>query len=131
MKHRPEMKQSGVSLTGLIVIVAIVGAIAVLGMKVVPTMIEYYSIKKAISSAKTAGSTEREIRAAFDRHANTGYIDTIKGSDLDIVRADGGFEVGFAYDKKIPLIGPASLVIEYEGTTARAAPKKDGRLKNI
>lgn len=119
MKHRPIANQQGVSLTGLIIIVAIVGALAVLGMKVVPTVTEYFSIKKAIVSAKNAGSTEREIRNSFDRYANAGYIDSIKGSDLDIVRADGALEVSFSYEKRIPLFGPASLLLEYEGTTAR------------
>jgi hypothetical protein len=28
-------------------------------------------------------------------------------------------EVSFAYQKKIPLVGPASLLIDYEGSTAR------------
>lgn len=131
MKHRPIAKQQGVSLTGLIIIVAIVGAIAVLGMKIVPTMMEYFSIKKAIVSAKNAGSTEREIRNSFDRYATASYIDSIKGSDLDIVRADGALEVSFSYDKRIPLFGPASLLIEYDGTTAKKPLAKDSRAKNI
>lgn len=119
MKHRPIANQQGVSLTGLIIIVAIVGALAVLGMKVVPTVMEYLSIKKAIVSAKNAGSTEREIRNSFDRYASASYIDSIKGSDLDIFRVDSALEVSFSYEKKIPLFGPASLLIDYEGTTAR------------
>lgn len=130
MKHRPLARQRGMSLTTLIVLVIIVGAIAVLGMKIVPSVIEYYSIKKALVAAKEAGSTEREIRNSFDRLASATYIDTLKGSDLEITRVDGGLEVSFEYQKKIPLVGPASLVIDFEGTTARKSPLKGGKAKS-
>jgi type II secretory pathway pseudopilin PulG len=84
MHYRSKNEQRGVSLVGLIVVLGVIGMFAVLGMKVVPTVIEYNSIKKAIVSAKAAGSTVREIQKAFDRQAEVGYIDSIQGKDLDI-----------------------------------------------
>lgn len=117
MKLRSNQKQAGVSLTGLIFILAIVSVIGVLGMKIVPTVSEYMAIKKAIVSAKSAGSTPAEVRSSFDKHADTGYIDSISGKDLEIVPQDGIMEVSFAYEKRIPLVGPASLVIDYQGST--------------
>ncbi len=118
MKLLSNNKQSGVSLFGLIFVLAIVGVIAVLGMKVVPTFIEYMSVKKAIASAKAAGSTPSEVRSSFDKQAEIGYIDAINGKDLDIVKNGDGLDVSFAYQKKIPLFGPASLLMDYEGSTA-------------
>jgi hypothetical protein len=127
MSYRTLARQRGISLTSLIFSVIVVAAVAVLGMKIVPTATEYFSIKKAIVSAKNAGSTEREIRNAFDKHANAGYIDSIKGADLDIQRVNNALEVSFAYEKKIPLFGPANLLIEYEGSTAKSYQKKDAK----
>lgn len=124
MRNTLKTRQQGLTLVGLIFVLAIVAVIAVLGMKVVPTAIEYSAIRKSIVSAKAAGTTAAEIRAAFDRQANIGYIDAITGKDLDITQVDGVLEVRFAYQKKIPLFGPASLLLEYTGTTDRtAAPK--------
>lgn len=117
-------RQRGITLIGLIFVLAILGAIGVLGLKVVPTVVEYFSIKKAVASARTAGSTPTEIRAAFDRQTDVGYIDSIAGKDLDIVKDGDGYEISFAYPKKIPLFGPASLLIEYAGTTAKPANRK-------
>lgn len=125
MKLRSKIGQHGVSLTGLILILAIVGVIAVLGMKVVPTFTEYMSIKKAIASAKVAGTTPAEVRTAFDKQAEIGYIDSISGKDLDIEKNGDGLDVSFAYQKKIALVGPTSLLIDYQGSTAaRTLPKK-------
>jgi len=124
MRTAVKTRQQGLTLTGLIFVLAIVAVVAVLGMKVVPTAIEYSAIRKAIVSAKAAGTTIPEIRAAFDRQANDGYIDAIAGKDLDIVKVDGETMVSFAYQKKIPLFGPASLLLEYSGTTAKITAAK-------
>jgi len=117
MKSRSKNGQSGVSLTGLIVILAMLGMVAVLGMKVFPAVTEYLAVKKAIVSAKAAGSTPAEVRTSFDKYAETGYIDSISGKELEVTQINGTIEVSFAYQKKIPLVGPASLVLDFEGST--------------
>jgi Tfp pilus assembly protein PilE len=117
MGSRSKLKQRGVSLVGFIFLLAIAAVLGVLALRTVPSVVEYFSIKKAIVHAKQAGSSPTEIRRAFDRQAQAGYITTVSGKDLHIVQADGGFEVGFAYEKVIPLVGPASLLLEYEGST--------------
>jgi len=124
MEYAADRRQHGVTLVGLIFVLAILGALGVLGMKVVPTVVEYYSIKKAVASARNAGTTIPEIQAAFDRQTDVGYIDSISGKDLEIVNDADGIEISFAYEKKIPLFGPASLLLEYQGTTARRPTAK-------
>lgn len=117
MGSRSKLKQRGISLVGFIFLLALVAALGVIAMRTVPSVVEYFSIKKAIVQAKQAGSSPMEIRRAFDKQAQVGYITTLSGKDLSIVQMDGGYEVGFAYEKVIPLVGPASLLLEYEGST--------------
>ena len=118
--------QRGITLFGLIFVMAIVAMIGLVGLKVVPTIIEYSAIKKAIVGARQGAATVRDVQTAFDKQANVGYIESIAGKDLVIVKNGPDFDVSFAYDKKIPLVGPASILIEYEGTTAKAQPPKKG-----
>lgn len=120
--------QNGLTLVSLIFILAVLGVIAVLALKVSPTVVEYFSIKKAVTAAQSSGNSVREIQSAFDRQTNVGYIESISGKDLEIVKNENGFDVGFAYPKKIELGGPVSLLIEYEWSTAntkRSARKID------
>ena len=117
--HFPASRQQGISLTGLIVVLALVGVVGVLAMKILPTYTEYRSVGAAIAKAKAAGGTPQEIRASFDRSAEVNYISSISGRDLTIERIDGELEVSFAYDKKIHLAGPASVLLEYSGSTAK------------
>jgi type II secretory pathway pseudopilin PulG len=120
---RIRRNEQGVSLAGLIVLLAIIGVIAVLGMKVVPTFTEFMSIKKAIASVKVQGGSIPEMRAAFNRQADVGYIDAIAGKDLTIVKNGDDADISFAYQKTIPLVGPVSLLIDYAGSTNDRAPK--------
>lgn len=114
--------QRGMTLVALIGVLAAFGCAALVLLKVSPTVMEYSSIKKAMAHAKENGKSVREIQAAFDRQAAVGYIETINGRDLDIVQSDTGFDVSFAYTKKVKLAGPVSLLIDYAGTTATRPP---------
>ncbi|NGZ86148.1 DUF4845 domain-containing protein [Duganella sp. SAP-35] len=116
-------RQDGISLIGLIVVLAALGFIGVLGMKIVPTYTEYRSIQNAIVTAKATGGSVVEMQKSFDASATAGYISSISGRDLIIGKENGETEISFAYEKKIPLVGPASLLLEYEGSTAKAGAK--------
>jgi Tfp pilus assembly major pilin PilA len=119
--------ENGLSLVGFMFVIVIVALLAVLGMKVVPTVVEFMAVKKAIVNAKTAGTTAVEIQNAFDRQKSSNYIDSVNGKDLEITRTSDGFEVAVAYQKKIELVGPASLVIDYVTTTDNKPAKKAGQ----
>lgn len=113
----------GFSLVGFLFVIAIVAVVAVLGMKVVPTVVEFAAVKKAIVNAKNAGTSPREIQDSFEKQRTTAYIDSVTGKDLEIVKTGEGYEVSVAYQKKIELVGPASLVLDYEASTAGSARK--------
>ena len=114
--HSPG-REAGISLTGLIFVLAVLGVAAVFAMKLVPTYTEYSAIKHAIARAKEAGGTVREMQVAFDKNAGINNVTAIDGSDLVITRDDGTPEISFAYEKRVPLMGNVSLVIDYAGTT--------------
>ncbi|KFI08424.1 DUF4845 domain-containing protein [Massilia sp. BSC265] len=112
-----QSRQRGISLTGLILVLAALGVVAVLALKLLPTYFEYSAAKDAMQRAKEAGGTPREIQVAFDKNAGMNNVTAIKGRDLTITREDGETQVSFAYEKRVPLVGNVSLVIDYAGTT--------------
>ncbi len=115
--------QQGMSMISLLIMLTMLGVFIALGIRVVPTVTEYMAIKRAMLSSRELGSSVREIEAAFDRQASVSYIESISGKDLEITKNGDNFEISFAYQKKIPLIGPASLILDYAGTTASIAVK--------
>lgn len=120
MKQKVSAWQRGLSLIGFIFVIALVSLVAVLGMKVVPTVVEFAAIKNAIRNARDGAASVAEVRNSFDRQSAAQYIESVTGKDLDIVKTADGFDVSVAYEKKIPLVGPASLVLDYVATTTTA-----------
>lgn len=114
MRHR---SQAGLSLAGFMFVVVIIGLVAVLAMQVVPSVVEYAAVKKAVASAAKTGTTPREIQDSFEKQRTTAYIESVTGRDLEIVKTEGGYDVSVAYQKKIPLVGPASLLLDYEASS--------------
>lgn len=109
--------QRGLSLTGLIFMLAIVSVLAIVALKTVPAYAEYSAIKDAIKVAKDAGGSVREMQLSFDKNAGVNNIEAISGRDLVISRDAGETEISFAYEKRIPLAGNISLVLDFSGTT--------------
>jgi hypothetical protein len=111
--------ESGVSLSGLIVVLIVLGALALVAIKVTPAFFEYRAVKDSIVKAKLdAGSgSVREIQQAFDRNADINDISAIKGRDLVITREGGATEISFSYEKRVPLAGNVSLLFDFSGTT--------------
>ena len=129
MNLRPATRraQRGLSLIGFLFVLVILALVAVLGMKIVPTVSEYSSIKKAITTAAASGTSVRDIQMSFDKQRDVNYIDSV--SDLEITKTADGFEVTVAYQKKIPLVGPASLVLDYVASNVSKPAVKQGDAK--
>jgi len=110
-------RQRGLSLIGLMVWAVGLGMVALVVMKVLPTINEFYTIQRAVDKvAKEVGTTVPDIRQAFDRQKEIEYsIQAINGSDLEISKINEKIVVAFAYDKEIELISPVFLVIKYQG----------------
>jgi hypothetical protein len=110
-------RQRGLSLIGLMVWAVGLGIVALVVMKVVPTINEFYTIQRAVDKvAKEGGTTVPDIRQAFDRQKEIEYsIQAISGTDLEITKVNEKIVVAFAYDKEIELMAPVYLVIKYQG----------------
>ena len=110
-------KQQGVSLTGLILVLMVLGLFALLAIKIVPSYLEFRAVRDGIARAKTAGGSVSDMREAFDKSAGVNNVDAIRGRDLVISSESGSPQISFAYEKRIPLTERATLVIDYDGTT--------------
>jgi hypothetical protein len=120
-----QQRARGFSLIGFLCTLIVVGAAGLLALRVGPGVIEYWAVEKAIKAAAATSNTPEELRATFDKLAAAGFIDAIEGKDLKISGRGEAMQVNFAYEKKVPLYGPASLVIEYKGSTAEAKDAGD------
>ena len=120
----PDFSMRGFSLIGFLSTLVVFGVVGLLMIRVGPSMFEYWAIEKAIRAALAVSATPSEMRAAYDRLAAVAYIESVQGKDLLIEGTGDAMKVSFAYEKRIPLSGPASLVIAYRGP-------KDGERESV
>jgi len=113
-------KQRGVALSGLMFWGVIIAAVALLVIKVMPEVIDYYKINKSVKStaANASGKTVGEIRIAYSKYAEIEHIQTISPADLDISKEGSSVVIGFSYEKRIPLFANVSLLIDFQGSSS-------------
>ncbi|MGH1358045.1 MAG: DUF4845 domain-containing protein [Burkholderiaceae bacterium] len=118
MPAAPRRRQSGVSMILLLLIGTLLFIVGGAALRVAPTVLEYRSIQDAIDRSLEEG-TAPLIRRSFNRAAAIDNITSLTGADLIIEMVDGKPDVTFEYEKRIPLAGPVSLVVDYrrEGST--------------
>ena len=109
-------RQRGVTLFGLLFWAIVVGFVALIGMRVLPALNEYFTIKRAVNKIANEGQTVTEIRNAFDKQKDIEYsIVSITSKDLIITKENEKVVVSFAYDKEVELMKPVFLLIKFEG----------------
>lgn len=115
------VRQSGVSLSGLLFWGVVLALIAILGMKVAPAYVDYFSALKAVKevAATAAGKTVVDIRADFSKHQIAGYFKDVQSSDLEVSKRGNEVVISFSYEKRIPLFLNVSLLIDFQGSSAR------------
>ena len=119
-----EMKrtsQRGVSLSGLLIWGFLITVVVILGMKVVPDVIEYFKVKKAITTVAQDGklASVTDVQNAFNRFADIDQISVVNGKDLEISREGNAYVVSVSYERRIRMFGPVSLVIDFEASSAK------------
>ena len=113
-------KQLGVSMFALLIVAGILIALAVIGMKLTPSYLEFFSIKKAVIALgheARGGSSVAEIRKSFDRRAMVDDMTSVKGSDLEVTKDSGGIVITAAYRKEIPLVANVGIYIEFNASS--------------
>lgn len=110
-------RQRGLSLIGLLFWAVLIASVALVAMKVLPSLNEYFTIQRAVNKLASSGATTvAEVRNAFERQKDIEYsISSIGGKDLDITKENERLVIRFGYDKEIELIDPVFLVIKYRG----------------
>ncbi|WP_029044054.1 MULTISPECIES: DUF4845 domain-containing protein [Cupriavidus] len=110
--------QRGFSLGSLLVVILVVVGVVIPAIRAIPSLLEYFSVKRAVSYAKQQASNRREVADYFNKQAQIDRITAVRSDDLDIHEDDNGTirSVGFSYRNEVPLYGPLSLLITYSGT---------------
>jgi hypothetical protein len=111
-------KQRGITLTGLIITAGVVVFFALVGIKLMPSYIEYLTIERILKdlghSSDLRGGTVKDVQAGFDRRAVIDNITSITGRDLEITKIGDGFEIRASWATRVPLFGNVNACLDFD-----------------
>lgn len=114
MKHR----QRGITLVGFIVVLAVVGIFAYVGMKLFPMYSEFYSVKTALTGLSAepgiASKSPAKIQDLLFRRLYISYVESVTKKNVKIERQDYGYLITVKYEVRRPLIGNLDVVGRFD-----------------
>lgn len=114
--------QGGMTLLSFIVVLAVVGFFAYIGMKLFPMYSEYYSVKAALKGlhdeAGIGNQDPAKIKDLFFRRLYISYSENVKPEDVEIKRVEGGggWQMNVNYEVRKPLVGNLDVVGKFEAS---------------
>ena len=114
--------QRWLSMIGFIFVTVVVVICVMLGFRVTPAYIEYYSVTKALERALNETkdlNSAVEIRKSFQRFADAGYIESVNGKDIEIVKNKNEITASASWSRKLPLVANASLLLDFDASVTR------------
>ena len=113
-------KQGGLSLLGFLVVLAVVGFAAYIGMKLFPMYQEYYAVRSAMKGlANEPGVADMDpakIQDLFFRRLYINYSENVEARNVKFERTDGGWNMRVNYEVRRPLVGNLDVVGRFDST---------------
>ena len=116
------VQQRGITFGGFIFGAFLLVLASILGLKLIPSYMQDAQIKNLFDTiAHDPGmqnASHRDIRNSFDKRASIDGIKAIKAEDIEISSDNGKLSLSASYSVMIPLVGNASLILEFNPTSA-------------
>ncbi len=119
-RHAAARRQTGLTLTGFVIVLAVVGLFIYVGMKLVPMYTEYYSVKQALKGLANepgiARQTPARIKDLFFRRLYMSYSANVKPEHVVIKRdaSGAGWDMSVNYELRKPLIANLDVVGRFQ-----------------
>ena len=114
-------RQKGITLLGLIIGSFLLVLVALLAMRLLPSYIEYFTIKKNLVSIgkETAGreATVNDIRRSFESRTAIDDITSINQTDLVITKEGNAYVIAASYRREVPLFANIGVYIDFEASS--------------
>jgi len=114
--------QRGLSMIGFLFVAVVVVVCVMIGFRVTPAYVEYYSVTKALERALNETkdlNSAAEIRKSFQKYADAGYIESVNGKDIEIVKTKNEITASASWSRKLPLVANASLLLDFDASATR------------
>lgn len=111
-------KQQGMSFISILVIIAVVSFFIMIGLKVFPSYITHYSIKKVLLQLETDRDIDKkspaEIRKLLKRRFKINNVYDFDPKNINFTKKKDGLEVRIAYEVREHVVGNVDIVLTFD-----------------
>ena len=112
--------QHGMTLIGMLCILALVGVVVYAGIRLAPLYLNYMKVVRTMESVAAEAKGESPdvgaMRTAIDRHFNIEDPTGVDTKDIEITKDESGVQMHVAYDSIVPYVANISLSVHFEKT---------------
>lgn len=112
-------RQTGITLIGFLVILAVAGVFAYAAMKLVPAYVEYFGVVKSMNQVASepgvVNKSQDEIRRDLLYKFSFQYVDedTVRPQDIKVDQQGNGGTLTVTYDKQIPFAYNVDFLVHF------------------
>lgn len=124
-------RQSGITLVGFVIVMAVVGFFAFLFMKLFPAYNEYFNVVSAMEAVSSEpGASRKSPKEIFDSLEKRMYVNYVDRKYVDrrsfqLKRAGAGYTLAVKYERREPLIYNLDYVAMFDRTVQVGTSSSD------
>jgi hypothetical protein len=113
-------RQQGMTMVGILFVLALVGVIAYAGIRLAPLYLNYMKVARSMDATASEFKSENPdpagMRRSLEKHWQIEDIDSVKPDEVEITKDEGGAVLHVAYDDTAPYIANLSLQLHFDKT---------------
>ncbi|MDR2690656.1 MAG: DUF4845 domain-containing protein [Azoarcus sp.] len=111
-------QQRGLTLISMLIVAVFLGCALLIALQAVPAYTEYFAVKRIVgklADESDSNTADTDIRRGFERRAEVEQsVKTVAPTDLVISKRSGRTEITVEWERKVSLVGNASLLFEFK-----------------
>ena len=114
-------RQRGMTMIGVLFVLALIGVIGYAGMRILPLYLNYMKVARSMeataSEFKGDATDQAALRRTLEKHWQIEDIDSVSAKDVEVTKEDSGTVMHVAYDDSAPYVANVSLTVHFDKTT--------------
>jgi Tfp pilus assembly protein PilE len=113
-------RQQGMTLIGLLCILALVGVILYAGIRLSTVYLNYMKVARSMEATAAEFKSDSPdiagMRRSLERHWQIEDVSAVDSKDVEIVKDEGSVSMHVEYDDSVPYIANVSLAVHFDKT---------------
>jgi len=118
--QRLARRQTGITMLGMVILVAFMGVFAYAGIRLMPLYLNYMKVAGAIDGVVTEfdgqDGNRAAVRRSISRRFDVESVSQISYRDVKVTPVEGGLQVSAVYDHSTPFISNISFTVHFDKT---------------